>query len=101
MKTIKENIKEKSEKQTFFKNQRRTVRLVGERVLKPWEATMMHRYNRHELRLLHAAYGLMRGKTYHDIESAYPQETHPLREYESQIQKLVEEYEAKTVHTDE
>ena len=47
---------------------------------------------KHELRLLYAAYGLLRGKPFSKTESAYPEETHPLHEFEEEIMKIVNQY---------
>lgn len=47
---------------------------------------------KHELRLLYAAYGLLRGKSFSKTESAYPEETHPLHEFEEEIMKIVNQY---------
>jgi len=100
METLKNNIKVLSERQTFLKNQRKTVRLVGERKLEPWEAAYEHMDSRGKLRLMYAAYGLMRGKKFSETENHYPEEDHPLKEFSVQIDKLVSQYE-EAVHTDE
>lgn len=47
---------------------------------------------KHELRLLYAAYGLLRGKPFSKTESAYPEETHPLHKYEQEIMEIVNQY---------
>ena len=47
---------------------------------------------KHELRLLYAAYGLLRGKPFSKTESAYPEETHPLHHFEEEIMKIVNQY---------
>jgi len=47
---------------------------------------------KHELRLLYAAYGLLRGKPFSKTESAYPEETHPLHHYEEEIMEIVNQY---------
>jgi hypothetical protein len=65
---LKAEIKTLSEKQRFFKNQRKTVHLVGERTLPSYEATWKHKANRWDLRQMYIAYGIMRGKTIEQIE---------------------------------
>lgn len=56
---------------------------------------------KHELRLLYAAYGLLRGKSFSKTESAYPEETHPLNRYKSEIMEIVNLYkDEETVCTD-
>lgn len=47
---------------------------------------------KHELRLLYAAYGLLRGKTFSQIENHYPEENHPLNRYKSEIMSIIEDY---------
>ena len=98
MEKLKKEIIELSEKQRFFKQQRKTVKLVGERKVEPWRATMEHSLNRTTLRLLHAAYGLMRGKTFNQIECGYPNETHPLHQFKKQIDELILKYNEPIVH---
>lgn len=51
---------------------------------------------KHELRLLYAAYGLLRGKPFSKTENSYPEETHPLHAYESEIMKIVDIYKDET-----
>lgn len=100
METLKQTIKNLSSDQTFLKDQRKTVKIVGERKVQPWEATMKHASNREKLRILFAAYGLMKGKTFNQIENHYPEETHPLKQYQSQIDKIILQY-AETVCSSE
>ena len=68
MNTLKQKIKELSVKQVELKNQRKTVNLVGERTVAPYQAAYQHSDNRLELRRLFIAYGLLRGKTIEQIE---------------------------------
>ena len=93
METLKNNIEILSKRQTFLKNQRKTVNLIGEKKMEPWLATMEHQKGREDLRLLYAAYGLMRGKTFSEIENHYPEEDHPLNQFKTQIDKLISQYE--------
>lgn len=90
---IKADIKELVEKQKFYKNQRKDVHLQGERKMPAWEATYKHQSNRERLRVMYAAYGLMRGKSFSQTENHYPEENHPLNEYRYQIDKLMKVYE--------
>jgi len=99
---MKADIKTKVEEQKFYRNQRKTVHLIGERVITPSEAQWKHQANRHTLRLMYAAYGVARGKSFVQIEpdskwekkyidSSYD-ECHPLRKYQEQIDKILEKY---------
>jgi hypothetical protein len=90
---LKENIINLEQQQKFLKNQRKTVNLIGERLIKKGDAYIKHRDNRKKLRLMYTAYGLARGKSYSEIENAYPEKNHPLIEYECWIDKILEDYE--------
>ena len=89
---FKNDIKELSEQQRYFKNQRKTVNLQGTRTMSPSEATWKHQANREKLRLMFAAYGLMRGKSFSQIENKFPEEEHPLNEYKLRIGKIIASY---------
>ena len=89
MRTLKNEIKQLSEDQLYLKDQRKSERICGERKLQPWEAAMQHTVNRQKLRIMFAAYGLMRGKSFSQTESFYPEENHPLNQFKSQIDKLI------------
>lgn len=89
---LKSVIKELAEKQKFYRNQRKEVHILGERKLPANEASGNHRYNRYNLRIMYAAYGLMKGKTFSEIENNYPEENHPLNMYKYDIDKLVKKY---------
>ena len=56
--------------QKNLKPQRKTVHFTGERTVEPDEACYKVIVNRGDLRILYAAYGLMRGKKFSQIESA-------------------------------
>jgi hypothetical protein len=76
---IKSDIKEMVELQKFYKNQRKTVKLVGERKMDSGTASYKHYTNREELRMMYAAYGIARGKELYQIESRYDRHNvHPL-----------------------
>jgi len=89
---MKEDIKTKVELQKFYKNQRRTEKIVGERKMPAWEATYKHQTNREDLRILYAAYGIAKGKTFSQIESHYPEENHPLQKFQKSIDRILEGY---------
>ena len=91
IKIFKEDIKKLSQEQRELKAQRKTVNLKVERKVDPSEASDRVVYQKHYLRLLHAAYGLMRGKTFEQIESKPSLD--PLENYTVEIQKLVKHYE--------
>jgi hypothetical protein len=92
---MKADIKEMAEKQKFYKNQRKTEKLVGVRKISAHEATWRHQLNRNTLRIMYAAYGLAKGKSFSRIESHYPEENHPLNELRYEIDKMMNEYKAK------
>ena len=89
------DIKEKSELQRFYKNQRKAVHIVGERKMPAWQATLKHLDNRLDLRAMHAVYGLSKGKTFSEIENKYPEENHPLKGIQWKIDKLINKYQIK------
>lgn len=62
MNTLKQIIKTKAAEQTFYKSQRKTVNLIGERKLDPHTASYKHLSNREDLRDLYIAYAICRGK---------------------------------------
>ena len=101
MKTLKERIKEAAETQRQLKNQRRTERLIGLRIMQPWEAAYRHFDNKEQLRILYAAYGLLRGKPFHVTENCYAEENHPLNQFKNAINDIVEQYKKQFVRSDE
>jgi len=98
VKQIREDLKKLSENQKWLKNQRKTVKKDCSRKesdpndIEPWEATYKHQINREKLRLMYAAYGLMRGKSFSKTENKFPEESHPLNEYKEKIDKIISEY---------
>jgi len=92
IKKMKEDIKKMVELQKFYINQRKTVRLVGERKITPSEATWQHFLNREKLRIMYAAYGVARGHSFSQVESHYPQDEHPLHQYQGQIDRILKKY---------
>lgn len=92
VKKMKADIKQMVETQKFYKNQRRTVKLVGERVITPSEAAWKHKSNRDMLRLMYAAYGIARGKSLQQIENNHKEDVHPLEEYRDIINDRIDRY---------
>lgn len=68
MKTLKEEIKGLVAEQKVCKNQRKTVRIQGERTMDVWKAHCTHASNRNHLRYLYMAYGIMRGRTPEQVD---------------------------------
>lgn len=93
---FKSDIKELAEKQTFYRNQSKTEHIVGERKMPAFEAQYAHYQNGRKLRIMYAAYGLMRGKSFEQTESRYEKvfNKHPLEDYKFEIDKLIEKYSA-------
>jgi len=89
---MKADIKDMVEKQKFYKNQRRTEKLVGNREISPSDATYKHQNNREDLRIMYAAYGLARSKSFSQTENHYPEEGHPLHAYQRSIDRIFEGY---------
>ena len=92
VKAMKADIKKMVEEQKFYRNQRKTVHLVGERVIPYKEAQWKHRSNRDMLRLMYAAYGIARGKSLQQIENNHKEDVHPLEEYMDIINDRIEKY---------
>jgi hypothetical protein len=90
---MKADIKAKVEEQRFLKNQRKTVYIVGDRIIPANEAWYKHYTNREDLRILYAAYGLARGKCFSQIENHYSEAEHPLKKYQRSIDRITEKYE--------
>lgn len=89
---FKDYIMTMAEEQKFLKNQRKTEHLIGDRKMPATEATMKHQSNREKLRILYAAYGVLRGKKYSEIENHYDEENHPLKEYDRAIERVLIEH---------
>jgi len=89
---FKDYIKTMAEEQRFLKNQRKTEKLVGNRKMPAWEASYKHQVNREKLRVLYAAYGVLRGKSYSEIETHYDEENHPLKQYDKAIERVLIEH---------
>jgi len=89
---MKEDIKTKAEEQKFLKNQRKDVHIIGERLIPAKDATYKHQINREDLRVMYAAYGIARGKSFSQTENHYPEVDHPLQKYQKGIDRLLEKY---------
>jgi len=109
---------EKEQKET--KPQRKTENFKGERTMHHWVAAENVVQNKHHLRIMYAAYGLMRGKKFEQIESAakplkageYYKSTyisgssklsgkHPLCLYLYEINEWLEKYGYKLAYEEE
>ncbi len=109
---------EVEQKQT--KEQRKTVNFKGERTMGPDAACWRTMENKRDLRAMYAAYGLMRGKTFEQIENKskpldkedYYQRTgcnlashlvgkHPLFLYTDEINKYLKTYGYQLVVSEE
>jgi len=88
--SLKKDIKQSAALQRAMKNQRKTVHLKGERIIEPKDAAWKSYVGGLELRIKYAAYGLMRGKKFSQIENHYPEENHPLNQYPNAINKCIE-----------
>ncbi len=84
---IKNQIKSLSEQQRILRNQRKSVYIVGERTLTPYEAQTKHAYNRNILRCLYILYAEMRGKIRQDVEPNA--ESEPDSWYMRKAEKLI------------
>jgi hypothetical protein len=103
VKKMKEDIKKMVEEQKSYRLQRKYKLPEGmERTVSQSEAQWKHRANRHKLRLMYAAYGQARGKSFVQIEpdskwemkyvdSTYD-ECHPLRQWAVSIDSIVNRY---------
>ena len=61
--------------------------------MEPSIAAYKHLVNREKLRIMFAAYGLMRGKSFEEIEKrSDTTEPHPLNKFVNQINKVKEHY---------
>lgn len=89
---IKADIIKMVELQKFYKNQRKTEKIIGERKMPASDATYKHKTNRYDLRIMYAAYGQAKGKTFSQIENKFPEDNHPLKDYQKSIDRILEKY---------
>lgn len=95
IKSMREEIAALEKVQKNTKEQRKTVNFHGERTMPAWKATMLVPGQREKLRIMYAAYGLLRGKKFNEIENnAKPMDgvKHPLMLYLSDINRFLEKY---------
>ena len=90
---MKEDIKTKAELQKFYKNQRKDVHIKGERKMPAKDAQYKHMCNREDLRVMYAAYGIARGRSFSQIENHYPEENHPLNKLQWRIDTITNSYQ--------
>ena len=95
IKSMREEIAALEKVQKNTKEQRKTVNFHGERTMPDWKATILVPQQRDQLRAMYAAYGLLRGKKFSQIENnakpAYNGK-HPLTLYLSEINKFLGKY---------
>lgn len=108
IKEFRQEIAKLEKEQKSLKPQRKTENFTGERTVDHWTADSLVRSNKCELRAMYAAYGLMRGKKFNQIESAAKplgepwhdgiyvdielRGKHPLYLYCGEINKYLEKY---------
>lgn len=104
IKQLRQEIAELEIEQKSMKAQRKTVNLKVERTVDHDKAAEKVRNNRPKLRVMYAAYGLLRGKTFEQIENKYNRENdqiHPLYGYGSDINKILNKYGYEMEHEEE
>lgn len=96
---LKSDIKLLAEKQSYYRNQRKTINIVGERETSSSDATSSHFYNRHKLRLLYAVQGLLKGKTFKEIEPKNKPWKEPLDSFyiKKKLEKLLLQYSEEQI----
>jgi len=94
-KKLREEIEALEKKQVELKAQRKTVNLKVKRTVNPYDAAQAVDENRPKLRVMYAAYGLMRGKRFNQVENHWDNknnEIHPLYGLALQINKILNKY---------
>lgn len=94
-KKLREEIAALEKKQIEMKAQRKTVNLKVKRTVDPYSAAMNVLSNREKLRVMYAAYGLMRGKKFSQVENRWANnnnDIHPLYGLASQINNVLNKY---------
>ena len=94
-KKLREEIAALEKKQIEMKAQRKTVNLKVKRTVDPYCAAMNVLSNREKLRVMYAAYGLMRGKKFSQVENRWANnnnDIHPLYGLASQINNVLNKY---------
>jgi len=98
---LKKNIKDSSLKVRNLKNQRKTVNFKGDRTVEPYQAVLLLNQERFSLRLMHIAYGLLRGRSYEQIEKNVRDENKLTEVDFFTINKLVEKYKPIDIKKEE
>jgi hypothetical protein len=94
-KKLREEIAALEIEQKEMKAQRKTVNLKVKRTVNPYDAAQSVEENRPKLRVMYAAYGLMRGKRFNQVENRWDtnnNDNHPLYGLASQINKILNKY---------
>lgn len=98
---LKNDIKKAVEEQKYLKKVRKEAKLTYDQSnarpiwtpMHPSIAQSKAYFNGRTLRIKYAAYGLMREKTFSQIENHYPEENHPLNhQFKNEIAKIKEKY---------
>lgn len=96
IKKLKEKIAKAVDEQKIFKENRKTVKFKGERTYEPWKAAMWADNRTHHLRILYAAYGLLRGRkiteTENHVSKSWLENYHPLMDYYFEIDCVLKVY---------
>ena len=96
IKNFRQEIAALEKEQRSAKDQRKTVNFHGERTMEPYEAYCTVQNNKFKLRCMYAAYGLMRGRKFAQIESKWDKDEyptrHPLVSCAATINKYLEKY---------
>ena len=104
IKQLRQEIAALEVEQKNMKAQRKTVNLKVERTVNPYTAAENVRTYRERLRIMYAAYGVLRGKTFEQIENSYDRvnnQIHPLYGYGSDINKILNRYGYEMEHEEE
>ena len=94
-KKLREEIAALEKNQKEMKAQRKTVNLKVKRTVDPYNAAMNVLSNREKLRVMYAAYGLMRSKRFNQVENHWVNENneiHPLYWLAPQINDILNKY---------
>ncbi len=90
---MKADIKVRAEEQVMLKNQRKSVHIIGERKVSASDAAYKHYVNKSDLRIMYAAYGLARGKSFSQTENKFEEHNHPLLVvFKRSIDRILESY---------
>ena len=94
METLKNEIKKLAEAQSVLRDQRKSVHNKLERTITPNEAAWKHQANREELRLMYAAYAVLKGSTIEEVDAQNPTKDiasrYTILQCRTQIEKIVE-----------